>query len=60
MFKTLQKYLSEVQREIKKTSWPSREATKNMTILVLVVSLLLASYIGLLDFLLQKLMEILV
>ena len=60
MFKAIKKYLSEVKAEITKTSWPSKEMTKNFTILVVVVSLFLALYIGLFDFLLQKLMELFV
>lgn len=53
-------YLKEVARELKKVSWPSREQTINKTILVVVVSLLLAAYLGGLDFLFQQLITILI
>jgi len=60
MFKAIKNYLSEVKAEIGKTSWPDKKTTQNLTILVLVVSFALALYIGLFDFLMQKLMELFV
>lgn len=60
MFKAIKKYLNEVKTELSKTSWPDKKTTQNLTVLVLVVSLALALYIGLFDFLLQKLMELFV
>jgi len=56
MFKKIQKYFREVFAEIRKTSWPKKEDSKNMTILVIVVVALLALYLGGVDFLLQKFM----
>jgi preprotein translocase subunit SecE len=56
MFKKIQKYFREVLAEIRKTSWPKKEDSKNMTILVIVVVALLALYLGGVDFLLQKFM----
>ena len=52
----IKKYFQEVISEVKKTSWPSKKVTKEMTILVLVVVLLLAIYLGVIDFLLQKIL----
>ncbi len=49
MFKPAE-YLREVVREIKKVSWPSREQTQTNTLLVLVVSIIIGLYIGVLDF----------
>ena len=56
MFKKIQKYFREVLAEIRKTSWPKKEDSKNMTILVIVVVAILALYLGGIDFLLQKIM----
>ena len=56
MFKKIQKYFKEVLAEIRKTSWPKKEDSKNMTILVVVVVAILALYLGGVDFLLQKIM----
>ncbi len=53
-------YSKEVVRELKKVSWPSRKQTVNKTILVIAVSTLLAVYLGGLDFLFQKLTEVLI
>ena len=53
-------YLKEVVRELKKVSWPSRKQTVNKTILVIVISILLAVYLGGLDFVFQKLTETLI
>jgi preprotein translocase subunit SecE len=47
-------YLREVVREIKKVSWPSREQTQNMTLLVIVASLIVGLYIGILDYIFQR------
>lgn len=48
-------YVREVIQELKKVSWPSVETTRNMTILVIVVSLIVGVYLGVLDFILQRL-----
>jgi preprotein translocase subunit SecE len=47
-------YLREVIQEIKKVTWPSREQTQNMTILVIIASLIVGLYIGLLDYIFQQ------
>ncbi len=49
-------YLKEVVQELKKVSWPSRQETLNKTLLVIVVTTLLAVYVGGSDFLFQRLM----
>ncbi len=55
MFKPAE-YFREVIREIKKVSWPSREQTQTNTLLVLVVSIIIGLYIGVLDFVFAKLL----
>lgn len=60
MLQAIKKYLSEVKTELSKTSWPSKQTTKNLSILVVVVSLFLAFYIGAFDFILQKLIALFV
>lgn len=44
-------YLQQVIRELKKVDWPSRDQTVQKTGLVLIVSVLLAIYLGGLDIL---------
>jgi preprotein translocase subunit SecE len=53
-------YLREVSTELKKVSWPTLEHTRNMTILVIIVSILVGVYIGALDFVFQKLITALI
>ncbi len=52
------KYVREVTQEIHKVSWPSREQTIMMTTLVVVTSVGVGLYIGLLDFLFERLLGI--
>lgn len=53
-------YFSEVIRELKKVTWPSRKQTLNKTLLVIAISLILAVYLGGIDFVFQKLTEALI
>lgn len=50
------KYLNEVSEEVKKVTWPSRQQTIDMTVLVVGVSLIIGIYIGALDFIFQELL----
>ncbi len=58
--KKIKKYITEVVQEIKKVSWPSKEQTINKTVLVIVVGTGVALYIGGLDLILQKTMQLLI
>lgn len=60
MLKAVKNYFGEVVRELKKVSWPDKKQTINQTFLVIVVSLLVALYIGSLDFAFQQIMKLLV
>lgn len=52
----LRTYFQEVIQELKKVSWPTRQQTTNKTLLVVAVSIVVAIYIGGLDFVFQRLM----
>lgn len=43
-------YIKESLEEMKKVSWPTKKETTNYTILVLVFSLAVALFLGLLDY----------
>lgn len=43
--------------ELKKVTWPTREETIKLTMIVIVISLLIGAYIGIIDVLLTKLLE---
>jgi preprotein translocase subunit SecE len=44
-------YFHDVQEEMRKVTWPSRKETINYSILVIVISVVIALFFGLLDFL---------
>lgn len=48
-------YIQEVTSELKKVSWPTRQQTINMTILVVVVCTIVALYLTGVDLVLNKL-----
>lgn len=49
----------DVMDELKRVTWPTRADTIRMTIIVIVISLIIAAYIGIIDFLLAKGLELL-
>ncbi len=56
MFKKLVKFLREVKVELKKVSWPSRAEISGSTGVVIVTVLIVALYLGILDYILQNVM----
>jgi preprotein translocase subunit SecE len=50
-------YLSSCKEELKKVVWPSREETVKKTVLVVVISLAVAVYLGALDYIFTLLLE---
>ncbi|HAP55040.1 MULTISPECIES: preprotein translocase subunit SecE [Sphaerochaeta] len=52
--KKLLKYFKESHQELKKVVWPSREAVISSTKVVLVSTVIVAIFLGLVDFLLLK------
>ncbi|MBU1124678.1 MAG: preprotein translocase subunit SecE [Candidatus Omnitrophica bacterium] len=58
MKKTAQ-FIKEVKEELKKVSWSTRQEILQSTGVVIVATLLLAVYIGVIDLMLSKLLSIL-
>jgi len=54
------KFLKEVQTELKKVTWPTREQAIRLTGIVVGVSLVVGLYIGVLDYGLTKLIGLVV
>lgn len=50
------KYFTQVNQELQKVTWPSREQTIQMTAIVILVSLITGVYLGGLDFIFTRLM----
>jgi len=49
-------YFSQVNQELQKVTWPTREQTTHMTLIVLFVSAVTGIYLGGLDFALTRFM----
>lgn len=43
--------------ELKKVTWPSREQTIRLTLVVIIISLIIGMYVGIIDILLAKALE---
>ncbi len=52
-------FFSDIRAELKKVTWPSREETIKLTAVVIIVSLIIAAYIGIIDFLLVQILNLL-
>jgi len=59
MFNKITNFLREVKVELNKVSWSTRKELVGSTIVVIIITLILAFYIGLIDILLSKGLSIL-
>jgi len=59
VYAKIKQFLREVKIELKKVTWPSRKETIGSTSVVLIVVIIIASFLGLVDIGLSKLMRIL-
>jgi preprotein translocase subunit SecE len=50
-------YVRETRGELKHVTWPSRQQAVLYTVMVIVVSLFVAAFLGLFDFLFQKVIQ---
>lgn len=48
------KYLKETRAELRKVTWPSREEAINLTAIVVVVTVAMAIFLGVVDYLFSK------
>lgn len=51
-------FLKEVSKEMKNVSWPKRSEAMKLTMIVILSSIVVASYIGVLDFVFTNLMGV--
>jgi preprotein translocase subunit SecE len=49
LFQAIRTFFTDVQGEFKRVTWPTREATLQSTGVVLVVTLVVAAFLGLVD-----------
>jgi preprotein translocase subunit SecE len=59
-YKQVTAFLMEVKVELKKVSWPSRKETSGGTVVVLIAVLIIASFLGVVDIGLSKLIKVLI
>lgn len=60
MFEKLTDYIKNSSIELRKVSWPTKKETINHTLLVIGVSLTLAAFLGIIDFLLTKILQLII
>lgn len=58
MFSKIASFLEESKQELMRVNWPSREETVRLTLIVILMSLLVAFFLGALDFVFAKLLEV--
>ena len=51
----IQRYIRETIGELRKVNWPTRQEAVNLTIIVLIVTLSMSAFLGLLDFIFTQL-----
>ena len=50
----ISKYFKETRAELRKVTWPTREESINLTTIIVVVTVAVAIFLGLLDFIFQQ------
>ena len=53
-------FLKEVRTEMEKVSWPNRQQAIRLTLIVIAVSVVVAVFIGALDYIFTKVMELII
>lgn len=51
-------YLKEVRAELSKVVWPKREEVIKLTLIVIIISVIVGIYVGVLDFVFTKGLEV--
>jgi preprotein translocase subunit SecE len=47
------KYFNATRAELRKVAWPTREETRNLTAIIVTVTIAMAAFLGLLDYIFQ-------
>jgi preprotein translocase subunit SecE len=58
VFRRIRRFVDESYSELKKVTWPTREQTRNLTVLVFVISAAVGAYIGVFDVLFNELLKL--
>ena len=54
------RYLRETRAELRKVTWPSREEAINLTVIVVAVTVAMAAFLGVVDYLFSKLFGLII
>ena len=54
------RYFKDTRAELRKVSWPSREEAVNLTIIVMTVTIAMAAFLGVVDFLFSRLFSLII
>lgn len=57
MFGKAKLFIGELRQEFKRINWPSRDETLRMSVIVIVISLIVAAFLGALDFIFSSLLK---
>ena len=57
MFSKIKLFVGELRQEFKRINWPGRKETVKMSVTVIVISLIVAAFLGALDFLFVTIIE---
>lgn len=57
MFERIKLFLTESKQELKRVNWPRREETVRYTIFVIVLSLIVAAFLGILDYVFIQILQ---
>lgn len=60
MFKKLTNYIKNSIIELRKVSWPNKKQTVQHTLLVVAISLAVAAFLGIVDFILTKVLQLVI
>jgi preprotein translocase subunit SecE len=60
MFKKAVKFLKESRQEFKRVNWPTREETVRYTLIVIGISVAVAVYLGLLDYVFTNILKVII
>jgi preprotein translocase subunit SecE len=60
MISQIKKFLTQTKIELKKVSWPNKNELVGSTVVVIITVLFLSAYIGIVDFVVSKLVSLLI
>lgn len=55
MFEKIKTFVKEVSVELKKVSWPTRQQTVSATVVVIVITIIVSFFLGIVDLILARL-----